>query len=185
MTTALDTIRYNSGIAGEEVADMVDALEAKIAWFEKNEELRRTNGTIVEAYLRAENENLKEVIALSEDHRLMDEYIKLENDHKRQAARIKFLENELADALDVKALTGPTALSSVIQQRDEQAARIKELEADAARYRWLRDNKAQNNTHCWHFQNGPIIPGLLTLDTAIDAALKAASILDSSFPHSP
>ena len=27
MTTALDIIRYHSGIAGEEVADMVDSLE--------------------------------------------------------------------------------------------------------------------------------------------------------------
>ena len=30
MTTALDTIRYHSGIAGEEVANMVDELEAKV-----------------------------------------------------------------------------------------------------------------------------------------------------------
>ena len=44
---------------------------------------------------------------------------------------------------------------------------------DAARYRWLREHKALNNTHCWHFQGGPIIPGLLTLDAAIDAALAA------------
>ena len=51
-------------------------------------------------------------------------------------------------------------------------AEIAELVADAMRYRWLRDNKAKNNTHCWHFQNGPIIPGLLTLDSAIDAVAK-------------
>ena len=30
MTTALDTIRYNSGMAGEEVANMVDTLEDEI-----------------------------------------------------------------------------------------------------------------------------------------------------------
>ena len=30
MTTSLDTIRYHSGIAGEEVADMVDSLEQEI-----------------------------------------------------------------------------------------------------------------------------------------------------------
>lgn len=30
MTSALDTIRYHSGIAGEEVADMVDSLEREV-----------------------------------------------------------------------------------------------------------------------------------------------------------
>ena len=31
MTTVLDIIRYNSGIAGEEVADMVDSLEREVS----------------------------------------------------------------------------------------------------------------------------------------------------------
>ena len=31
MTTPLDTIRYHSGIAGEEVADMVDSLEQEVS----------------------------------------------------------------------------------------------------------------------------------------------------------
>ena len=31
MTSALDTIRYHSGIAGEEVADMVDSLEQEVS----------------------------------------------------------------------------------------------------------------------------------------------------------
>ena len=31
MTTSLDTIRYHSGIAGEEVADMVDSLEQEVS----------------------------------------------------------------------------------------------------------------------------------------------------------
>ena len=30
MTSALDTIRYHSGITGEEVADMVDSLEREV-----------------------------------------------------------------------------------------------------------------------------------------------------------
>lgn len=54
-----------------------------------------------------------------------------------------------------------------------QAAPVAQGDAeDGARYRWLREHKALNNTHCWHFQGGPIIPGLLTLDAAIDAARK-------------
>lgn len=57
----------------------------------------------------------------------------------------------------------------------EQAAQIKALEKDAARYRWLKENKAHNNTHCWHFQKGPLILGLLTLDAAIDAAMLGDS----------
>jgi len=31
MTSALETIRYHSGIAGEEVADMVDSLEREVS----------------------------------------------------------------------------------------------------------------------------------------------------------
>lgn len=34
MSTSLDTIRYHSGIAVEEVANMVDELEAKVAKYE-------------------------------------------------------------------------------------------------------------------------------------------------------
>lgn len=41
------------------------------------------------AELRAENASLKEVISLSEDSRLMDEYLKLERANARQAERIK------------------------------------------------------------------------------------------------
>jgi hypothetical protein len=58
-------------------------------------------------------------------------------------------------------------------QADSQPAPVAQGDAeDAARYRWLREHKALNTTHCWHFQGGPIIPGLLTLDAAIDAARK-------------
>ena len=58
-------------------------------------------------------------------------------------------------------------------ERIEQLEReIAELKADAMRYRWLRDNKAANNDHCWHFQTGPIIPALLVLDAAIDEMRK-------------
>ena len=31
MTSSLETIRYHSGIAGEEVADMVDSLEQEVS----------------------------------------------------------------------------------------------------------------------------------------------------------
>ena len=41
---------------------------------------------------RAENDSLKEVIRLSEDSRLMDEYLKLERANARQAERIAELE---------------------------------------------------------------------------------------------
>lgn len=42
--------------------------------------------------LRAENASLKEVISLSEDSRLMDEYLKLERANARHAERIAELE---------------------------------------------------------------------------------------------
>lgn len=55
---------------------------------------------------------------------------------------------------------------------ESERMKAESVQEDAARYRWLREHKALNNTHCWHFQGGPIIPGLLTLDAAIDAARK-------------
>jgi hypothetical protein len=41
--------------------------------------------------------------------------------------RIKFLENELADALDVKIGDGPTALSMLVASRDRLTAQIAEM----------------------------------------------------------
>ena len=53
------------------------------------------NGAAEIIKLRAENASLKEVISLSEDSRLMDEYIKLERANARQAERIAELEAQL------------------------------------------------------------------------------------------
>ena len=39
MTTSLDTIRYHSGIAGEEVADMVDSLEQEVSTLREQVEM--------------------------------------------------------------------------------------------------------------------------------------------------
>ena len=49
---------------------------------------------------------------------------------------------------------------------------IQKLKKDAARYQWLKKNKAHNNTHVWHFQKGVLLSGLLTLDASIDDRLE-------------
>ena len=45
MTSALDTIRYHSGIAGEEVADMVDSLEREV--FTLREQVEKLEALVV------------------------------------------------------------------------------------------------------------------------------------------
>lgn len=50
MTTSLDTIRYHSGIAGEEVADMVDILEQEVSTLrEQVEKLTKERDALVNA----------------------------------------------------------------------------------------------------------------------------------------
>lgn len=50
MTTSLDTIRYHSGIAGEEVADMVDSLEQEVHTLrEQVEKLTKERDELVNA----------------------------------------------------------------------------------------------------------------------------------------
>ena len=52
MTTSLDTIRYHSGIAGEEVADMVDSLEQEVSTLrEQVEKLTKENGRLRNALI--------------------------------------------------------------------------------------------------------------------------------------
>ena len=59
MTTSLDTIRYHSGIAGEEVADMVDSLEQEVSTLREQVE-KLTEECVV---LRASSRSKLETIA--------------------------------------------------------------------------------------------------------------------------
>ena len=79
MTTSLDTIRYHSGIAGEEVADMVDELEAKVEkltkerdeW--KNDVINGGNAGYLREQLAAlaeQNEKMREALELANGHLL-------------------------------------------------------------------------------------------------------------------
>lgn len=52
MTSALETIRYHSGIAGEEVADMIDSLERETTILrEQVERLTKENGRLRNALI--------------------------------------------------------------------------------------------------------------------------------------
>jgi hypothetical protein len=73
--------------------------------------------------------------------------------------------------------------AQTLAERDKAEARVAELEADAARYRWLRDNSAEQWEHpivvsqTRHDRGvryiGPVIGR--ALDAAIDAALARAA----------
>lgn len=63
MTTSLDTIRYHSGIAGEEVADMVDSLEQEVSTLrEQVEKLTKERDTEI-----ARNRPLQSLIKSTEE----------------------------------------------------------------------------------------------------------------------
>ena len=68
MTTSLDTIRYHSGIAGEEVADMVDSLEQEVSTLrEQVEKLTKERDELHRAFNqpvpRSEWEKMQEQLA--------------------------------------------------------------------------------------------------------------------------
>ena len=68
MTTALDTIRYHSGIAGEEVAELVDSLEQEVSYLrEQVEKLTKERDELHRAFNqpvpRSEWEKMQEQLA--------------------------------------------------------------------------------------------------------------------------
>ena len=61
MTTSLDTIRYHSGIAGEEVADMVDSLEQEVSTLrEQVATLTKERNAFQDQCIRLKNERAVE-----------------------------------------------------------------------------------------------------------------------------
>ena len=82
MTTALDTIRYHSGIAGEEVADMVDSLEREVFSLRKQvEDLTKERDELHRAFNQpvpqSEWEKMQEQLAaLAEHNKKMREILK-------------------------------------------------------------------------------------------------------------
>lgn len=58
MTTSLDTIRYHSGIAGEEVADMVDSLEQEVSTLREQVEKLTDECVVLRASSRSKLETI-------------------------------------------------------------------------------------------------------------------------------
>ena len=58
MTTSLDTIRYHSGIAGEEVADMVDSLEQEVSTLREQVEKLTEECVVLRASSRSKLETI-------------------------------------------------------------------------------------------------------------------------------
>lgn len=58
MTTSLDTIRYHSGIAGEEVADMVDSLEREVSSLREQVEKLTEESVVLRASSRSKLETI-------------------------------------------------------------------------------------------------------------------------------
>ncbi|MDP9651676.1 hypothetical protein [Paraburkholderia caledonica] len=77
----------------------------------------------------------------------------------------------------------PADRHAILDLIEQQAARIAELDKDAARYRWLRDQVTIDPEECyyampevfaWDIKPGPQLNKLFrNFDAAIDAALSA------------
>ena len=92
MTSSLETIRYHSGIAGEEVADMVDSLEQEVSTLrEQVEKLTKERDDLrsrrceVCGYLEHEREHTgclrEQLAALAEQNEKMREALEVANGH--------------------------------------------------------------------------------------------------------
>ena len=75
MTTPLDTIRYHSGIAGEEVAELVDSLEQEVSYLrEQVEKLTKERNAFQDQCIRLKNKRAvkkKQLAALAEQNEKM------------------------------------------------------------------------------------------------------------------
>ena len=90
MTTALDTIRYHSGIAGEEVANMVDELEAKVEKLTKERDAEIARNRPLQSLIKSTEETKSFLLKKSEENK---EAVK-QLDSERQANAL--LTEELA-----------------------------------------------------------------------------------------
>ena len=95
MTTSLDTIRYHSGIAGEEVADMVDSLEREVSSLREQVE-KLTEECVV---LRASNRTKLDTIAYLETR---------EDENKQKLAAFAEQNEKLKEALDAVSISSLT-----------------------------------------------------------------------------
>ena len=97
------------------------------------------------AELRAENASLKEVISLSEDSRLMDEYLKLERANARQAERIK--------ELDAETGVLRTKYEAFSDQQHTIAAQAAEIERERAARKTAQESLERYKGECTRLQH--------------------------------
>ena len=83
MTTSLDTIRYHSGIAGEEVADMVDSLEQEVSTLrEQVEKLTKERDELHRAF--------NQPVPRSEWEKMQEQLAALAEQNEKQRAFLEF-----------------------------------------------------------------------------------------------
>ena len=83
MTSALDTIRYHSGIAGEEVADMVDSLEQEVSTLrEQVEKLTKERDELHRAF--------NQPVPRSEWEKMQEQLAALAEQNEKQRAFLEF-----------------------------------------------------------------------------------------------
>ena len=99
MTTSLDTIRYHSGIAGEEVADMVDSLEQEVSTLREQVEKLTKELSVLKTTPPHLRQDLHCVASdLSAQVRERDEQLAaLAEQNEKLRARVAELENEDAN----------------------------------------------------------------------------------------
>ena len=145
MTTSLDTIRYHSGIAGEEVADMVDSLEQEVSTLrEQVEKLTKERDELHRAFNqpvpRSEWEKMQEQLAaLAEQNAKM----------RKVLLRLACLGNgdqygnSIGNCIAQEALSLPDLASPVLNR-----IRAEGMEMAA---KWFNDH-VDNRTDTWQAQ---------------------------------
>lgn len=139
-TQTIDKARAEEMLKRDELQAKITEQAALISELEARETiLVRSNSSL--NIQRAENDSLKEVISLSEDSRLMDEYLKLERANARQAERIKEQADHIqaleAEAADRESFLKTLADTCTEAERIaiERAGRIDVLESECRKLR--------------------------------------------------
>ena len=113
MTTSLDTIRYHSGIAGEEVADMVDSLEQEVSTLREQVEKLTEESVVLRASSRSKLETISSLELQVE---------KLTKERDAEIARNRPLQSLIKSTEETKSL--------LLKKSEENKEAVKQLDSE-------------------------------------------------------
>ena len=124
MTSALETIRYHSGIAGEEVADMVDSLEREVSSLREQVERLTKERDIKEhciTQFELEDLRMKEQVErlTKENGRLRNALIGLVGSDSREELQSMELAMRIFPASDADVVASVNAIHALLETMQE------------------------------------------------------------------